>query len=65
MAKFTIRDLEIMKTADFTGSNLKNHLLNMLEASGTANAIVEKINRETGEYRVVLQGTLEPEKSIR
>jgi RNA-binding protein YlmH len=59
MTKFNVRDLEIIKNAKFTSSTLKRQLGNMLESSGNCRAIVESLNRETGEYQIVLQGTIE------
>ncbi len=59
MIKFNIRDLEIIRNAKISSSTLKRQLGNVLESSGNCRAIVESLNRETGEYRIVLQGTLE------
>lgn len=59
MIKFNIRDLEIIRNAKISSLTLKRQLGNVLESSGNCRAIVESLNRETGEYRIVLQGTLE------
>lgn len=63
MTKFNIRDLEIIKNANVSSSTLKRQLTNMLENSTNCRAIVESLNRETGEYRIVLQGTLESKEN--
>jgi len=59
MTNFNVRDLEIIRNAKISSSTLKKQLGNMLQCSGNCRAIVESLNRETGEYRIVLQGTLE------
>ena len=60
MFKFNVRDLEIIRNAKISSSTLKRQLGSMLESSGNCRAIVESLDRETGEYRIILQGTLEP-----
>lgn len=59
MLKFNIHDLEIIRHANFSTPSLKRQIGSVLESSGNCRAIVESLNRETGEYRIVLQGTLE------
>lgn len=59
MVKFNINDLEIIRNANFSTSSLKRQIGSVLESTGNCRAIVESLNRETGEYRIVLQGTLE------
>lgn len=59
MTKFNVRDLEIIRNANISSSTLKRQIGNMLQSSDDCRAIVESLNRETGEYRIVLQGTLE------
>lgn len=59
MAKFDIKDLETIRNANVSPTVLKTKIANMLESSADCRAIVESLNRETGEYRIVLQGTLE------
>jgi hypothetical protein len=59
MIKFDVRDLEIIRNAKFSYSALKRQLNNMVESSENCRAIVESLNRKTGEYRIVLQGTLD------
>lgn len=59
MIKFNIRDLEIIRNAKISALTLKRQIGNMVESSENCRAIVECLNRETGEYRIVLQGTLE------
>jgi len=59
MMKFNINDLEIIRNANFSAASIKRQIRSVLESSGNCRAIVESLNRETGEYRIVLQGTLE------
>jgi len=59
MTKFNIHDLEIIRNANISSSTLKRQIGSVLESSGSCRDIVESLNRETGEYRIVLQGTLE------
>ena len=59
MMKFNVRDLEVIRNAKLSYSTLKRQLNNMAETSQNCRAIVESLNRKTGEYRIVLQGTLD------
>jgi hypothetical protein len=59
MSNFNIRDLEIIRNANISSSTLKRQINNMIQSSDNCRAIVESLNRDTGEYRIVLQGTLE------
>ena len=59
MTKFNIRDLEIIRNANISSSTLKRQINNMIEGSENCRAIVERLNRETGDYSIILQGTLD------
>jgi len=59
MIKFDARDLDVIRNAKLSYSTLKRQLNNMVESSENCRAIVERLNRTTGEYRIVLQGTLD------
>jgi hypothetical protein len=59
MTKFNVSDLEILRATKFSTATLTRQMRNILVSSGNCRAIVESLNRETGEYRIVLQGTLE------
>jgi len=59
MTKFDVQDLQVIRNAKLSYSTLKKQLGNMVESSENCRAIVESLNRETGEYRIVLQGTLD------
>ena len=59
MYNFNIKDLEIIRNANITSSTLKRQINNMIQSSDNCRAIVESLDRDTGEYRIVLQGTLD------
>ncbi len=59
MIKFDVRALEVLRNAKLSYSTLKRQLGNMVESSENCRAIVERLNRKTGAYRIVLQGTLD------
>lgn len=56
---FNIRDLEIIRNANISSSTLKRQINSMIESSDNCRAIVESLNRDTGEYSIILQGTLD------
>ncbi|MBD3289700.1 hypothetical protein GF337_12915 [candidate division KSB1 bacterium] len=56
---FDIRDLEIIRNANISSSTLRRQIKSMIESSDNCRAIVERLNRDTGEYSIILQGTLE------
>ncbi|MFQ5486590.1 MAG: hypothetical protein ACE5HS_03710 [bacterium] len=60
MHKVNVQDLENINTTKISGQTLKKHLMAMLASSSQCKAILECINKDTGEYRIVLQGILEP-----
>ncbi|MDZ7331473.1 MAG: hypothetical protein ONB31_05810 [candidate division KSB1 bacterium] len=61
--KVDVRDLEVIKNAKLSHSSLKRQLKSILDSSGKYRAIVAGFNRTTGEYRIVLQGTLDHRES--
>lgn len=61
MARFRIDDIRSLETSPTSPGTLKNKLGEMLVSSINATARLEGFNRDTGEYRIVLQGTLDRE----
>ena len=61
MARFHIQDLRTIENSPTSAANLRTKVGAMIMNSNAARAKVEAINPETGEYRVVLQGTLDRE----
>jgi len=63
MARFRIQDVRSVEHSPTSPGTLKNKIGEMLFSSINATAKVEAFNIETGEYRIVLQGTLDKEDS--
>ncbi len=63
MARFRIQDIRTIEVSPTSPGTLKTKLGEMLFSSINATARVEGFNPETGEYRIVLQGTLDKEES--
>jgi hypothetical protein len=63
MPKFQINDFRTLEKAPTSPGALQAKITEMLLHSVNSRAKVESINRETGEYRVVLQGTLDMDDS--
>ncbi|MCI0657746.1 MAG: hypothetical protein L0170_11835 [Acidobacteria bacterium] len=63
MSRFKIGDLSTLEKSPTSPLTLRNKIGEMLFNSTQAVATVEIVNKDTGEYRVVLQGTLDTEES--
>lgn len=61
MPRFRIHDLRHLEVSPTSPATLRDKLGSLIVHSVSAQAQVEMIDRETGEYRVVLQGTLDLE----
>jgi len=61
--KFHVQDFRFLETAPTSPASLRSKIGEMIINSTIARAKVEAVNPETGEYRVVLQGTLDREES--
>ena len=61
MPRFRIHDVITIERSPTSPSSLRNKLSEMIMSSVNASAKVELINPETGEYRIVLHGTLDKE----
>ena len=59
MNNFNIHDLDVIKNNDISRTTMKRQFNKMLESSMKCYAIVESMNIDTGEYRIVVQGTLD------
>jgi hypothetical protein len=62
MSRFKLGDLSTLEKSPTSPLTLRNKIGEMLFNSTQAVATVEVVNKETGEYRVVLQGTLDTEE---
>ena len=63
MARFRIQDVRCIEQTPTAPGTLKNKIGELLVSSINATAKVEGMNPETGEYRIILQGTLDREES--
>ena len=63
MSRFKVGDLSTLEKSPTSPLTLRNKIGEMLFNSTQAVATVEIVNKDTGEYRVVLQGTLDTEES--
>lgn len=61
MNRFTYNDFRYLERCPTSPHYLQSHITNLVFCSVGTKAKVENINPETGEYRVVLQGTLDLE----
>ena len=62
MSRFRIDDFDMLETSPTSASALRFKLGEMLLSSTSARVKVENANTKTGEYRIVVQGTLDLEK---
>jgi hypothetical protein len=62
MKRFNFADLEDLKRIKGSPSIIKAKIDGLLTRSENCNANIENIDPKTGEYRIVLQGTVIPEK---
>ena len=60
MARFQIQEVQSLAN-DSSPVTLRSKIGGMIQSSSVCRAKVEALNPETGEYRVVLQGTLDKE----
>ena len=58
MARFHVHDVRSLENAPASPASLRSKIGEMILNSANPRARVESLNTETGEYRVVLQGTL-------
>lgn len=59
MSRFRIQDLPTLESSPTSPGTLRMKLGELIVHSVSAAAKVESVNRETGEYRIVLRGTLD------
>lgn len=63
MARFRIQDLRTVEKSPTSPGTLRSKIGELLVSSINCTARVEGLNMDTGEYRIVLQGTLDKEES--
>ena len=63
MPRFNIQDFRTIEMVPTSPAILRSKIGEMILHSTVARAKVETLNTETGEYRVILQGTLDKEET--
>ena len=61
MTRFRIHDLNGLEIKPTSPGAMRSKLNEMIVNSTVCRAKIESINQETGEYRVVLQGSIDKE----
>ncbi len=61
MTRFRIHDLKGLELKPASPGVMRSKLSEMIVNSTVCRAKIESINSETGEYRIVLQGSLDKE----
>ena len=62
MPRFRLDDVNGLENAPTSAETLRSKIGEMILSSTAVRAHVEVVNPQTGEYRVVLQGTLDKEE---
>ena len=63
MARFRVQEVQSLVHDPGSPAKIQSTIGEMILSSTVCRAKVETLNAETGEYRVVLQGTLDREKT--
>ena len=63
MSRFHLEDFPLLETSPTSAATLRAKLGEMLVSSTSARVRIETVNPQTGEYRIVLQGTIDLEKT--
>ncbi len=63
MPRFHLEDFPTLEKAPTSAATLRSKLGEMLISSTSARLQIESVNPQTGEYRIVLHGTLDIEKT--
>ena len=61
MNRFRLDDFPLLETSPTSAAALRAKLGEMLVSSTSARVRIESVNPQTGEYRIVLLGTLDTE----
>ncbi len=63
MTRFRVHDLQSLEVKPASPGAMRSKLNEMIVNSTVCRAKIESINPETGEYRVVLQGSIDKEEN--
>jgi len=61
MPRFRVHDMKALEASPSSPGAIRSKVNEMILSSTVCRAKVENINPETGEYRIILQGTLDKE----
>ncbi len=64
MSQLKLNDIIELNLTQLSGVSLKKQIERMLASSSQCRAILETVNQDTGEYRIVLQGILDTNQNI-
>jgi hypothetical protein len=64
MSRFTIHDVQSLENSNPSPGTLRTKIGDMIVNSVACRAKVEAVNPQTGEYRLVLQGTLGKDEKL-
>lgn len=59
MDRENYQDLQKLSAMQMSGSALKQHVVDIVNNSSQCKVILECVNHDTGEYRIVLEGVIE------
>ncbi len=63
MTRFRLEDFPLLEIAPTSAAALRTKLGEMLISSTSARVRIDSVNPKTGEYRLVLHGTIDIEKT--
>ncbi len=63
MPRFRIQDIQGLENAPTSAGSLRSKVGEMIVNSTNFRAKVDSLNPETGEYRIVLQGSIDREEN--
>jgi len=61
LTRFRLEDFPLLEKSPTSAASLRAKIGEVLFSSTSARACIESVNPQTGEYRIVLQGTLDIE----
>ena len=64
MQKFTVRDFSMFEKTPISPTEISDRISNLMICTTNVKTQVESINEKTGEYRIVLQGTLNTDQPM-
>lgn len=65
MPKFTYDDFYTFEKSSTTPTEIEDSISNLMVSSMDTRAKLDAVNQKTGEYRIILQGTLNIDKDRR